>query len=62
MAFVFVFVQELVQGKGIIEGIQQGDPVNLVALALAGVSLVGLTVWLAIQGDDDYVTRELEGK
>lgn len=60
MAFVFVFLQELVQGKGIIEGIQQGDPVNMAALALAGVSIVGLTAFLAIQGDDDYVTRELE--
>lgn len=62
MAFVLVFLQELVQGKGVIEGIQQGDPVNLVALALAGVSLLGLTVFLAIKGDDDYITRDLEGK
>ena len=29
MAFVVVLVQELVQGKGVIQGIREGDPVNL---------------------------------
>ena len=57
MAFVVVVLQELVQGKGVFEGLAQGDPVNFAVLGMFGVSLVGLTAWLAIQGDDDYVTR-----
>ena len=61
MGFIIVFAQELIQGKGVIEGIQSGDPVNLACLAATAVSILGLTVWLAIQGDDDYVGRELGG-
>ncbi|GAX24570.1 hypothetical protein FisN_4Hh089 [Fistulifera solaris] len=59
MAFVIVFLQELVQGKGVFEGLAQGDPVNYAVLGMFGVSLVGLTAWLAIQGDDDFVAREM---
>lgn len=55
MAFVLVFLQELIQGKGVVQGIQQGDPVNLACLSAFGVVVVGLTGWLALQGDDDYV-------
>lgn len=60
MAFVFVVLQELIQGKGVIEGVQQGDPINLACLGAFGLSVLGLTVWLAIKGDDDFVARELE--
>ena len=60
MAFVVVFLQELIQGHGIVEGLQKGDPVNLAGVGVFAVSLVGLTAWLALQGDDDYVTRDLE--
>lgn len=55
MAFVIVMIQELIQGKGVIEGIQQGDPFNVIMLGLFGISAVGLTGFLALQGDDDYV-------
>lgn len=57
MAFVVVFLQELIQGKGVVDGLAQGDPVNFAVLGMFGVSLVGLTGWLAYQGDDDFVTK-----
>lgn len=57
MAFVIVFLQELIQGKGVFEGLAQGDPVNTAFLGVFGVSLFGLTAWLAIQGDDDFVAK-----
>ena len=62
MAFVIVVVQELIQGKGVIQGVQEGDPVNLVCLGAFTVSVVALTAWLALQGDDDYVKDALEEK
>lgn len=61
MAFVVVFLQELIQGKGVIQGLQEGDALNMALLAGTGVVTVGLTAWLAIQGDDDYVKKDLEG-
>lgn len=59
---MLVVAQELIQGKGVIQGVKEGDPFNLACLAAIGVSVVGLTGWLALQGDDDYVTRDLENK
>ena len=59
MAFVVTFLQELITGKGVVQGIQEGDPSNIAGLAAFGVSVVGLTAWLAIQGDDDYVARDM---
>ena len=57
MAFVVTFLQELIQGKGVIEGLQEGNAVNVACLALTGLSVLGLTGWLALQGDDDYVNE-----
>jgi hypothetical protein len=62
VAFVVVFLQELVQGKGVVQGLQEGDPVNVAVAGAAAASVLGLTVWLAIKGDDDYVARELGKK
>jgi hypothetical protein len=62
MGFVFVLAQELIQGKGVIEGIQQGDPLNLACLGIALVSIVGMTGFLALKGADNYVDRELGRK
>jgi len=59
MGFVIVMAQEIIQGKGIIQGIEEGDPINLAFLGIFAVSFVGLTGWLALQGDDDYVNRDL---
>lgn len=54
MAFVWVFLQELVTGKGVIQGIQEGDWFFLFNAGLFGVSMVALTGWLAFKGDNDY--------
>jgi len=54
MAFVWIFLQELVTGKGVFKGIEDGDIFFLANLGLFGVTVVGLTGWLAIKGDDDY--------
>lgn len=59
MAFVLVFLQELIQGKGVVQGIAEGDPVNLAAVGAFAVTVVGLTGWLALQGDDDYVAKDM---
>ncbi|CAJ1957200.1 unnamed protein product [Cylindrotheca closterium] len=57
MAFVWVFLQELITGKGVVQGIQEGDFFFVANAGLFGVSLLALTVWLAIKGDNDY-TKE----
>ena len=54
MAFVWVFLQELVTGKGVIKGIDEGDLFFIANAVLFGLSLVALTGWLAIKGEDDY--------
>mmetsp|Transcript_17835 Transcript_17835/g.36656 ORF Transcript_17835/g.36656 Transcript_17835/m.36656 type:complete len:140 (+) Transcript_17835:111-530(+) len=54
IAFVWIFLQELVTGKGVLQGIDEGDWFFLLNAGLFGVMVVGLTGWLAIKGDDDY--------
>ena len=54
MAFTTVLLQELITGKGVVKGIQDGDLLNLGFVGFAVVSAVGLTIWLAIQGTDGY--------
>lgn len=54
MAFVWVFLQELIAGKGVFKGLEEGNLFFQANLGAFGVCLVALTAWLAIQGDDDY--------
>uniref|UniRef100_A0A7S0UNQ6 Uncharacterized protein n=1 Tax=Pseudo-nitzschia delicatissima TaxID=44447 RepID=A0A7S0UNQ6_9STRA len=54
IAFVWIFLQELVTGKGVLQGIDEGNWFFLLNEGLFAVGVVGLTVWLAIKGDDDY--------
>jgi hypothetical protein len=49
MAFTIVVLQELIQGKGVIQGIQEGNIVNLVVAGAAALSIVFLTAFLAVQ-------------
>jgi hypothetical protein len=49
MAFTIVVLQELIQGKGVIQGIQEGNIVNLVVAGAAALSVVFLTAFLAVQ-------------
>lgn len=62
MAFVEVVLQELIQGKGIVQGLQEGDPVNYICAGAFGVFLLGFTGFLALKGNDDYVGRYLKEK
>jgi hypothetical protein len=54
MAFIWIFLQELISGKGVIKGIDEGDPFFIANAVVFALTLVGLTGWLAIQGDNDY--------
>ena len=54
MAFVWIFLQELVTGKGVFKGIDEGNWFFLLNLGMFGVALVGLTGFLALKGADDY--------
>ena len=60
MGFVLVFIQELIQGKGVIQGLQEGDPVNIAGFGVTILSIVGLTAFLALKGKDDYVKKALD--
>jgi len=55
VAFVVVLLQELITGKGVIASITDGDAVGYAFLGLAGVGTLGLTIWLAIKGDESDI-------
>ena len=55
MCFVVVLLQELITGKGVIEGIQDGNVFNLAMAGLTAASIFGLTVFLAFKGKEDYI-------
>lgn len=55
MCFVVVLLQELVTGKGVIQGIQEGNPFNIAMLGLTAFSGVALTAFLAIKGKDKFI-------
>jgi len=58
MAFVVIFLQELIQGKGVIQSVQEGNALNVAALGVTAATVVGLAAFLAIQGDDDYTKKD----
>ena len=62
MAFTVVIVQELVTGKGVIEGIQEGNAVNMAFMAATVASILGITAILALKGSDNYVDKGLGRK
>ena len=55
MAFVTILLQEAITGKGVIQALQDGDALGFVFLGFAVVSTVGLSVWLAIKGDESDI-------
>ena len=55
MAFVIVLLQEAVTGKGVIAAINDGDLAGYAFLGLAVVSTLGLSIWLAIKGDESDI-------
>jgi hypothetical protein len=62
MAFVIIFLQELIQGKGVFDGIREGDAINIALLAVTGVTVLGFTAFLALKGPDDYVKKGMNSK
>lgn len=54
MAFILIFLQELIQGHGVVEGLRDGNFVDYSFLGFFAISTAGLTAWLALQGDDEF--------
>ncbi len=55
MCFVVVLLQELITGKGVVQGLQEGNPLNVAMAGITMVSLAGLTIFLAIKGKDKFI-------
>ena len=53
MGFVIVLLQELVTGKGVITGLQEGNPFNVAMAGATFAAIAGLTVFLAIKGKEE---------
>ena len=62
MAFIFVVLQELIFGKGVVQGLTDGDPIYIACAVLFFASVGGLTLFLAIKGPDNYVDNDLGRK
>lgn len=56
MGFTIVLLQELITGKGVVQGIQEGDPFNMVCLGLGVAGIFGLTAFLAFKGKESDIT------
>merc|ERR1712232_1193613 len=53
VGFTIVMLQELVTGKGVIAELQAGNVVNWVILGSTAFAMIGLTVFLAIKGEEE---------
>ena len=56
MGFTFVLLQELITGKGVVQGLQEGNLFNMVCLGIGVFGVVGLTAFLAVKGKESDVT------
>lgn len=56
VGFTVVLLQELITGKGVVQGIQEGNPFNMVCLGLGAVGILGLTAFLAFKGKESDIT------
>mmetsp|Transcript_24925 Transcript_24925/g.51029 ORF Transcript_24925/g.51029 Transcript_24925/m.51029 type:complete len:149 (+) Transcript_24925:78-524(+) len=56
IGFTFVLIQELITGKGAVQGLQEGDPVAVACMGIAVASVVGVTVFLALKGKESDIT------
>ena len=56
MGFTFVLLQELITGKGVVEGLQEGNPFNIACLGIGVASVVGLTVFLTFKGKESDIS------
>ena len=55
MGFTIVLLQEFVTGKGVIQGLQDGNVINIFFLGIAVASTVGLSVFLAFKGKENDI-------
>jgi hypothetical protein len=56
MGFTILLLQELITGKGVIAALNDGDILSYVLLGVGGVTLLGLTAFLALKGKDDSIS------
>mmetsp|Transcript_23627 Transcript_23627/g.33888 ORF Transcript_23627/g.33888 Transcript_23627/m.33888 type:complete len:186 (-) Transcript_23627:87-644(-) len=52
MAFTVIVLQELITGKGVVAGLQEGNVVNIAIAGSFIASMIGLTVFLAIKANN----------
>lgn len=62
MCFIAVLLQEALTGKGVIQGISEGDALSMACFVATLVVIGGLTAFLAIKGADNYVDEGLDRK
>mmetsp|Transcript_1981 Transcript_1981/g.1854 ORF Transcript_1981/g.1854 Transcript_1981/m.1854 type:complete len:132 (-) Transcript_1981:359-754(-) len=55
MGFTVVLLQELITGKGVVAGLQDGDFFSKVMLGATVVSVFGLTIFLTIKGKESTI-------
>eukprot|EP00591_Stephanopyxis_turris_P003674 CAMPEP_0195525328 /NCGR_PEP_ID=MMETSP0794_2-20130614/25738_1 /TAXON_ID=515487 /ORGANISM="Stephanopyxis turris, Strain CCMP 815" /LENGTH=150 /DNA_ID=CAMNT_0040655771 /DNA_START=90 /DNA_END=542 /DNA_ORIENTATION=+ len=55
MGFVVILLQELITGKGVIQGLQDGDAFSFIMVGATVLSVAGLTGWLAYKGKEDDI-------
>ena len=55
VGFTIVLLQELITGKGVVQGLQEGNFLNIAFLGVTVVSVVGLSAFLAIKGKDKFI-------
>ena len=55
MGFTIVLLQELITGKGVIAGLNDGDFLSYALLGFTGFSVVGLSAFLAFKGKENDI-------
>mmetsp|Transcript_41055 Transcript_41055/g.80360 ORF Transcript_41055/g.80360 Transcript_41055/m.80360 type:complete len:155 (+) Transcript_41055:110-574(+) len=55
VAFTTIMLQELITGKGVVQGLEDGNFANQFFAGLFFVSVLGLGTWLAIIGEESKV-------
>lgn len=55
MGFTIVLLQELITGKGVVQGLQEGNVFNIAMAGLTGVSILALSAFLALKGKDSVI-------
>ena len=59
VSFVWVFLQEFVQGKGVIKGLSDGDIINIISLSVFAVTIIALIGRFLAEPPAGWPTREI---